>query len=108
MFAVTASAALLMDYLGVLLVREKATPPDRGRSFYLRALAGLAVGTLGPAVSAGLVTRDFGTALLGSLLGSGVALVAILPFAQSGAPHGVLFSMYALIHGGIAMATVMR
>lgn len=108
MFVVTASAALLTDYLGVVLAGKDTFLPGGGRFSFLRAFGGLAAGALGPALGGGVLTGKFGTAAAGSLLGSGVALVAVLPFAESGAPDAVLLLSYALIHGGITMVSVTR
>jgi len=108
LFLVTASAALFTDYLGVVLAGKETILPGGKRFSFLRALTGLATGALGPALSGGVLTDRPGAAALGSVLGSGVALVAVLPFAESGAPHPVLLLSYALIHGGITMVSVTR
>lgn len=54
----------------------------------------------GPALGARVAGGDFVAALTGSFLGAGLGVATALAVGESGIPHGVVWSLVALAHGG--------
>lgn len=58
------------------------------------------VAVVGPALGARVAGGDFVAALTGSFLGAGLGVATALAVGESGIPHGVVWSLVALAHGG--------
>ncbi len=58
------------------------------------------VAVVGPALGARVAGGDFVAALTGSFLGAGLGIATALAVGESGIPHGVVWSLVALAHGG--------
>lgn len=104
-FLVTAVAAHLSDIVGMYLFLNGAFRPA-GRTASLLMLSGVGVAALGPSLPAGFLGREFGTALVGSVLGAVAGAAAGIAVGESGMPFLPAYSLGALVHSGVVTLAV--
>ncbi|MCE2397659.1 MAG: hypothetical protein J4F34_01245 [Gemmatimonadetes bacterium] len=96
----TAVAAHLSDFAGLYLLLEGGHRPRPDKEGDLMVMSAPVVAVSGPVLAARTLGKEFGTALLGSLLGAVLGVISMAAVEQSGMPWLLAISLGAFVHAG--------